>query len=85
MTVTTKLALATLGGGGGTTQIEMILDVSCHPRWPRQVNSLFIAIYESAAVADVFATKLCQCIQTINLGNSLFVTRNLWHISLGKI
>ncbi len=53
-TVTIVLALATLGDAA---QIEMILSVSCHPRWPRQVQ-LWLS---GAVVADVFAYKLCRC------------------------
>ncbi len=45
------LALATLGG---TTKIEMILSVSRHPRWPRQVRTWH-------KIANDFANKFCKC------------------------
>ncbi len=35
--------------------------VLCRRRWPRQVHSLFIAVYESVNVANIFAKKLGQC------------------------
>jgi hypothetical protein len=38
----------------------MILSVSRYSRWPRQVHSLFIAGYESAAVANVFAKNFAN-------------------------
>ncbi len=38
---TTILALATLGDA---TQIELILSVLCHPRWPRRVHSLSVLL-----------------------------------------
>jgi hypothetical protein len=39
-TLTTVLALATLGDG---THIEMILSVLRRPRWPRQVHSMLLS------------------------------------------
>ncbi len=55
MTVTTVLALATLGD---VTQIGSFLFVLCCTRWPREVLL-------RVAVADGFAYKLHQCKQSI--------------------
>ncbi len=50
----TLLALATLGD---KTQIEMILLVLYHPRWPRQVRQAFFR----CKTANSFVNKFCQC------------------------
>jgi hypothetical protein len=41
------------------TPIEMVISVSCHPRWPRQVKS-------HVAVAGVITYKCCQYKRTLN-------------------
>jgi hypothetical protein len=54
---TLALVLDTLGR---VTDIEMILYMSHHPRWPRQVKSC-------VAVADSFTNKCGHCKRSINI------------------
>jgi hypothetical protein len=39
-----QISFITLGPGGGATEIEIILSLSCRPRWPRQVPSFSLLL-----------------------------------------